>query len=100
MRITLLGVGEAFDAEEPNSAALVQQDGFTLLIDCGHSAVAPTWRATPDPELVDGIYLTHPHLDHVLGVPAAIHRWDHEERKRELLVVASEAVNGLIRRML
>lgn len=100
MRIELLGVGEAFDAEQPNSAALVQQDGFTLLIDCGHSAVAPTWRATPDPDLVDAIYLTHRHLDHVLGVPGAIHRWDHDGRRKELLVVATEAVIDLVQRML
>ena len=77
-----------------------QQDGFTLLIDCGHSAVAPAWRATPDPELVDAIYVTHRHLDHVLGVPGAIHRWDYDGRRRELLVVATEAVIELVQRML
>src|SRR4051794_17409788 len=100
MRITLLGVGEAFDPAEPNSAALVQQDGFTLLIDCGDSAVAPVWRATPDPAMVDAVYITHRHLDHLLGVPAAIHRWDHDKRRKELLVVATGEVIEKLQTML
>lgn len=100
MRITVLGVGEAFDPDQPNSAASVEQDGFTLLIDCGHSAVAPVWRATTDPDRVDALYLTHRHLDHVLGVPAALHRWDHGGRRKPLLVVATDPVIELVERML
>ena len=100
MRITLLGVGEAFDAEEPSSATLVEQDGFTLLIDCGTTAVAPLWRTRPGPDVVDALYLTHKHLDHVGGVPAALHRWDYEGRRKELLVVATEAVIVLVQRLI
>src|SRR3954452_7666440 len=100
MKITLLGVGEAFDADEPNSAALVEQDGFTLLIDCGTTAVAPLWRTSPDPNAVDALYLTHKHLDHVLGVPAALHRWDHDGRRKELLIVATGAVIELVQRLI
>jgi hypothetical protein len=42
--LTLNGVGEAFDWDEPNSSALVEAYGSTLLVDCGHSAVRALWR--------------------------------------------------------
>jgi ribonuclease Z len=100
MKITLLGVGEAFDADEPNSAALVHQDGFTLLIDCGTTVVSALWRTLPDPDAVDALYLTHKHLDHVLGVPAALHRWDHDGRRKELLVFATAPMLELVQRLI
>src|SRR4051794_29276145 len=100
MRIELLGVGEAFDAEEPNAAALVEQDGFTLLIDCGHSAVSQLWRARPDPDAVDAVYLTHHHADHVLGLPAVINRWEFDGRRRDLLIVTTPAGIALVQRII
>ncbi len=90
MRITPLGVGEAFDPAEPNSSALVEQDGFTLLIDCGHSVVPPLWRARPDPETVDAVLLTHHHADHVAGLPSVLDRWSYQGRRKPLLILASE----------
>jgi ribonuclease BN (tRNA processing enzyme) len=67
MEVTFLGVGEAFDPDEANASVLVQAGGFTLLIDCGHSAVSSLWRRCPEPDEIDAVYLTHHHGDHVLG---------------------------------
>ncbi|HYZ63876.1 MAG TPA: ribonuclease Z [Acetobacteraceae bacterium] len=100
MRITLLGVGEAFDPAEPNSSALVEEDGFSLMIDCGHSVVAPFWRARPDPDAIDAIYFTHHHMDHILGLPPLIDRWAFEGRRKELLIVSSECGVDQLRRLL
>ncbi len=83
--MTLLGVGEAF-APEPNSSALVEASGFTLLIDCGHATPPALWRARPDPDVVDAIYLTHHHADHVLGLVPVIDRWAVDGRKRKLTI--------------
>lgn len=90
MRVIPLGVGDAFDANEPNSSTLVEGDGFTLLIDCGHSAVAPLWRSRPDPEAIDAVYITHHHADHVLGLPSVMERWSWEGRSKELVILTTE----------
>ena len=85
MQLTLLGVGEAF-APEPNSSALVEASGFTLLIDCGHATPPALWRARPDPDAIDAIYLTHHHADHVLGLVPVIDRWAVEGRRANLTI--------------
>lgn len=89
MRVIPLGVGDAFDANEPNSSSLVEQDDFTLLIDCGHSAVPPLWRARPIPDTIDAVYITHHHADHVVGLPSVLDRWSWEGRRKELLIVTT-----------
>lgn len=91
MRLELLGVGEAFDPEQPNSSALVEQDGFTLLIDCGHSVVPRLWRAVRDPDQVDAIFFTHHHGDHVLGLPPVVNLWHYQGRSKELLIATTPA---------
>ncbi|MBV9783923.1 MAG: ribonuclease Z [Acidisphaera sp.] len=100
MRLTPIGVGEAFDPLEPSSAALVEAEGFTLLIDCGHAAVLPLWRARPDPDSVDAIYLTHRHADHVLGLVPVLDRWGYQGRRRGLTILASAQVLEQLRGLL
>lgn len=90
MRVIPLGVGDAFDPDEPNSSTLVEVGGFTLLIDCGFSAVAPLWRARPNPETIDAVFLTHHHADHVIGLPSVMDRWSWEGRQKELLILTTE----------
>ena len=89
MRVEFLGVGEAFDPEQPNSSALVEHGGYTLLIDCGHSVIPRLWRARTDPDAIDAVYFTHHHADHVLGLPSVVNRWHYEGRRKELLVVTT-----------
>ena len=89
--VTLLGVGEAYDAHEANSAALVEARGFTLLIDCGHSAVPAIWRRCADPDMIDAIYLTHHHADHVLGLLPVAERWISQRRRRALTILTTRS---------
>ena len=53
--VTLNGVGEAFDPDEPNSSALVEAHGFTLLIEHGQSAVRALWQRQMHPDQIDAI---------------------------------------------
>ena len=99
MRVIPLGVGDAFDPDEPNSSTVVELDGFTLLIDCGHSAAAPLWRARPDPEAIDAVYLTHHHADHVLGLPSVMDRWSWQGRRKQLLILTTEAGETQLRQL-
>lgn len=97
--ITLLGVGEAYDANEANSAALVEAAGFTLLIDCGHSAVPAIWRRCTDPDMIDTIYLTHHHADHVVGLLPVVERWISEKRRRALTILTTPRGIDQLRRL-
>ena len=97
--VTLNGVGEAFDANEPNSSALVEAHGFTLLIDCGHSAVPALWRRQMGPDAIDAIYLTHHHADHVLGLVPLLDRFGFDGRRRKLAIHTTRWGIGHLRKL-
>jgi ribonuclease BN (tRNA processing enzyme) len=97
--ITLNGVGEAFDPDEPNSSALVEASGFTLLIDCGHSAVRALWQRRMDPDQIDAIYLTHHHADHVLGLVPLLDRFGFAGRRRALAIHTTQWGIGHLRKL-
>jgi ribonuclease Z len=80
MRVTLLGTGTPFpDAERFGSAILVELDGKRFLFDCGRGAVirltqvrhgeSVPGRTGVSPKEIDGVFLTHLHSDHVVGIP-------------------------------
>jgi len=70
-QLTFVGTGEAFDPDLPNTSLLYRGDR-TLLIDCGYSVPEAFWRLFRDPDLVDGVYLSHRHADHSFGLPALL----------------------------
>jgi ribonuclease Z len=70
MRITMLGTGTPFpNAERFGSAILVEAAGKRLLFDCGRGAVIRLTQAGVSPSEIDGLFLTHLHSDHVVGIP-------------------------------
>ena len=91
MEVVILGCGEAFDADLPNTSLLI--NGNTrLLIDCGFSAAQQLWKAAPEADAVDAIYITHGHADHYFGVPAVLTRMWEEGRTKPLVVVSQDYV--------
>src|SRR6266480_1745897 len=70
MRVTLLGTGTPFpNAERFGSAILVEAGGKKLLFDCGRGVVIRLAQAGVNPKDIDGLFLTHLHSDHVVGIP-------------------------------
>jgi ribonuclease Z len=70
MRVTLLGTGTPFpNADRFGSAILVEVAGKKLLFDCGRGVVIRLTQAQISPKDIDGLFLTHLHSDHVVGIP-------------------------------
>jgi ribonuclease Z len=70
MRITMLGTGTPFPtADRFGSAILVEAAGKRLLFDCGRGAVIRLTQAGVSPSEINGLFLTHLHSDHVVGIP-------------------------------
>lgn len=63
MKIEFLGTGGAFDVDYGNSAALLQVNQHTILLDCGFT-VYTALRQKQRLEQIDSILLTHLHNDH------------------------------------
>jgi ribonuclease Z len=70
MRVTLLGTGTPFPITERfGSAILVEAAGKRMLFDCGRGAVIRLAQAGVSPREIDGLFFTHLHSDHVVGLP-------------------------------
>lgn len=95
METRILGCGEAFDELLPNTSILVNC-GEVLLLDCGFSVPPQVWNAAPDPDLIDAVYISHPHADHYFGLPALLTRMWEDHRTRPLVIVSQAAVLELI----
>lgn len=70
IKITLLGTGSPFPTvRQFGPATLVDAGGRKLLFDCGRGVVIRLKEAGVSPSEIDGLFLTHLHSDHVVGIP-------------------------------
>lgn len=99
MKIVFLGTGEAFDERYPNHSHLILTDRAALMLDAGDSAVRQLWKYTKDHSLIDALYITHRHSDHLFGVPALLGRMLEEGRKKELVIICSEQIKSDVERI-
>ncbi len=68
MQVTVLGKSPAWqDAAGACSGYLVQEDGFTLLLDCGNGVFSKL-REVVDYVDIDAVLVTHLHADHFFDV--------------------------------
>jgi ribonuclease BN (tRNA processing enzyme) len=88
VKISVLGVGEAFDPHEGNSSVLVEEAGFRLMIDCGHAVPPALWRRGDGVE-IDAIYLTHHHPDHVFGLVPVLDAFVGQGRRKGLEIITT-----------
>lgn len=99
MKVIFLGNGEAFDERYPNHSHLVISDKTALMLDCGDSAVRELWKYTKDHSLIDVLYITHRHSDHLFGIPALLGRMLEEKREKPLTIICSEQLKSDIERL-
>lgn len=72
MTVTFLGTGAAIPTPTRNvSAALVVHGDTRILVDCGEGTGRQLLRYA-DAELVDVVFITHAHTDHLLGLAGLV----------------------------
>ncbi|WP_207587530.1 MBL fold metallo-hydrolase [Halomontanus rarus] len=96
MRVTFLGTGSAMPTGERfQTGVLVQEDGRTLLIDCGSGVLHRLQQSGVGYEAVPTVLLTHHHLDHVSDLlPLMKARWLAGEDHLE--IVGPRGTKGLV----
>src|SRR3989344_1524763 len=95
MKLTRLGVGEAFDETLPNNSHLVLSK-TNLLLDCGYSIPPQLWRYNSDQSFLDAIYISHLHADHYFGIPVLLTRMWEEKRKKPLAIICQKGAKSQI----
>ncbi|WP_255168227.1 MBL fold metallo-hydrolase [Natrononativus amylolyticus] len=87
MRVTFLGTGSAMPTGERfQTGILVQEDGRTLLVDCGSGVLHRLQQSGVGYETVSSVLLTHHHLDHVADLfPLMKARWLAGEEHIEIV---------------
>jgi len=104
IEVIFLGVGEAFDEEFPNTSILIHYgvgtSPVTLLLDCGFTAPPQFWREEPEADILDGIWISHFHGDHCLGLPALLVRFWEEGRSKVLTLLGQKGIDTFTRKSL
>lgn len=99
MKAIILGCGEAFDENLPNTSVLLKFSS-TLLLDCGFSVPPRVWEAVPDANAIDAVYVSHAHADHYFGLPGLLGRMWEDGRTKPLSLVSQAEVLEQIRQVL
>ena len=69
LKVTMVGTGSAFSKKHFNNSGIIEfENGYRLLIDCGHSVPMGLHKQGLDLSNLDGILITHLHNDHVGGL--------------------------------
>jgi len=92
MKIVFLGVGEAFDENQPNSSILVKSGKTNILLDCGFTVPPQVWRYNTDPDFLDAVYISHQHADHFFGLPALLLRMWECGRTRPFTIICQRGL--------
>jgi phosphoribosyl 1,2-cyclic phosphodiesterase len=71
--IIVLGIGNCFSPEITNTSYLYSGNDSVELIDCGYNVFEALKKNFPEHlKLIDNVYITHLHPDHVGSLPALI----------------------------
>lgn len=100
MRVTFLGVGEACDAWQPNTALLVeagqQAKTYYILCDCGFTTPHRYFQLCDDGEQLDAVWISHFHGDHFFGLPLLLLRFWEMGRRRPLRILGQRGIENKV----
>jgi ribonuclease BN (tRNA processing enzyme) len=89
MRLTVIGSGDAFGSGGRfNTCFRLEAEKATILVDCGASSLVAMRTAGIDPNTIDGIVLSHLHLDHFGGLPFFLLDGQFLSRRERPLAIA------------
>jgi len=96
-RITVLGSSSGMPSPTSFcSSLLFQTEKLNFLLDCGPGASFSLLRQKIDPELIDSIFISHCHTDHIGGLFLLVQMMHLLKRKRPLNVyLPEEAISGV-----
>ncbi len=95
LAVTFLGTGGSVpSARRSTASVLVARGGERLLFDCGEGTQRQMQRSLGLVQ-ADGIYLTHFHADHVLGIPGLLKTYDLTDRQVPLKICGPPGLTEL-----
>jgi ribonuclease Z len=83
-------------ARRATACLMVRRGGERLLFDCCEGAQRQMHRSTGLVQL-DGIYITHYHADHYLGLPGLLRTYQLQDRDRPLAIYGPVGLRDLFR---
>jgi ribonuclease BN (tRNA processing enzyme) len=96
MKIIFLGVGEALDANQPNTSILImnsnQQQKGQILLDCGFTVAHQYFKLKPTADELELVWISHFHGDHFLGIPLLILRFWEMNRLGPLTIMGPKGI--------
>lgn len=95
--ITILGSGGTIPTLTRNLPAVaVQCDGQLFLFDCGEGTQMQMARAKLSPGKLEGIYISHLHGDHVMGLPGLLMSMGQVPRERPLYIYGPPGIADFV----
>lgn len=95
MQIRMIGTGSAFAKKYDNNNALIESNGFRLLVDCGITlpkAFHQTGMSFPD---LDAVLISHIHGDHVGGLEEYAFQMMFKYDRKPILYIAETLIDPL-----
>ncbi|MFQ3620100.1 MAG: MBL fold metallo-hydrolase [Spirochaetales bacterium] len=90
MKLVFLGTSSAIPAPDNGyTSFLLTITPYRLLVDTGDNPVKALLEIGEDPTLLDAVFLTHTHIDHLGAFPSLVSALDCMKRTKPLFVVAS-----------
>lgn len=105
MRVTFVGVGEAFDETLPNTslfvAEMANETRHTVLLDCGFTAAAaffacPSLAEADRERGPEALWISHFHGDHCFGLPYLLARFMEAGRTTPLAIYGGEGLTAKV----
>jgi ribonuclease BN (tRNA processing enzyme) len=95
LQLEMLGTGSAFAKTYYNNNALLFDEKFTLLIDCGITAPLALHHLGKSFDEIDAVLITHIHADHVGGLEELAFKMKYIHKRKMTLYISYDLVQPL-----